>query len=119
VTGLAGHAFGSWRSRETRFMWLKDFLPNDVKNIRIMTYGYDSRIVGSEQSGARMSDYRRNFIEQLETSRTSAKVCKDLFVRGSKFFADTTDLYQNRPIIFLGHSLGGILILQVSVCIAL
>jgi len=43
-----------------------------------MTYGYDSSIVGPEQSDARMIDYRRNFIEQLETSRTSAKVCKSL-----------------------------------------
>jgi len=100
-------------------MWLKDFLPKDVKNIRIMTYGYDCTIVGSEQSDARMTDYRRNFIEQLETSRTSAKVVRIYLFMDGKMFADTVDAYQNRPIVFLGHGLGGILILQVSICIVL
>jgi tartrate dehydratase beta subunit/fumarate hydratase class I family protein len=74
VTGLAGHAFGSWRNRETRLMWLKDFLPQDIKNTRIMTYGYDSRLLGPETTSMRMSDYRGNFIEQLQNSRRSAKV---------------------------------------------
>lgn len=80
-------------------MWLKDFLPKDVKNIRIMTYGYDSSIVGSDQSDARMTDYRRNFIEQLENSRTSAEVCKDLIILivclsvDRNMFADTADAY--------------------------
>jgi hypothetical protein len=58
-------------------MWLKDFLPNNVEHIRIMTYGYDCSIIDSEKSGTRMTDLRRNFIEQLEISRTSAKVCRD------------------------------------------
>jgi hypothetical protein len=78
VTGLAGHAFGSWRSRETHKMWLKDFLPKDVKNVRIMTYGYDSRLVELKKSEPRLTDYRRNFIQQLENSRSSAKVCRCL-----------------------------------------
>ncbi|KAF8242573.1 hypothetical protein K440DRAFT_481581, partial [Wilcoxina mikolae CBS 423.85] len=95
VTGLAGHAFGSWRSRQTHRMWLKDFLPKDLKNIRIMTYGYDSRLAGAK-TNSRLIDYRRNFLQQLENARSSA---------------------ENRPIIFVGHSLGGILILQVSVCV--
>ncbi|KAF8536358.1 hypothetical protein BDD12DRAFT_290351 [Trichophaea hybrida] len=94
VTGLAGHAFGSWRNRDTHNMWLKDFLPEDVKYVRIMTYGYDSSIVGGEKSDSRLVDYRRNFIQQLENSRSTAK---------------------DRPVIFLGHSLGGILILQTLV----
>jgi hypothetical protein len=75
VTGLAGHAFGSWRSRETHKMWLKDFLPKDIGNIRIMTYGYDSSLIGPE-TNARLIDYRRNFIQQLKNSRSSAQVCR-------------------------------------------
>jgi hypothetical protein len=72
VTGLAEHAFGSWRSRETREMWLKNFLPYNFKNIRNMTYGYDSSLVGGGDT--RLSDCRRNFIEQFENCRTSAEV---------------------------------------------
>jgi len=58
-------------------MWLQDFLPKDFKNVRIMAYGYNSSIIGPERSETRMIDYRRNFIEQLETSRKLAKVYKD------------------------------------------
>ncbi|KAF8539827.1 hypothetical protein BDD12DRAFT_909826 [Trichophaea hybrida] len=96
VTGLAGHAFGSWRNRETHQMWLKDLLPYDVKNIRIMTYGYDSRLDGHEGSAEiRLLDFQRHFIEQLQNARNS--------------------IPNNRPIIFIGHSLGGILILQALI----
>jgi len=56
-------------------MWLKDFLPNDVKNVRIMTYGYDSSLIQGANNDTRLLDYKRNFIEQLENSRSSAKVC--------------------------------------------
>jgi hypothetical protein len=31
VTGLAGDAYGSWKRRESQRMWLKDFLPRDLK----------------------------------------------------------------------------------------
>jgi len=74
VTGLAGHAFGCWRSRDTYKMWLKDFLPADVNNVRIMTYGYDSSLIRGTKSGTRLIDHRRNFIQQLENSRSKAKV---------------------------------------------
>ncbi|KAI5853549.1 hypothetical protein BZA05DRAFT_336614, partial [Tricharina praecox] len=93
VTGLAGHAFGSWRSRETHQMWLKDFLPQDIINIRIMTYGYDSRLAGQPTSSMKICDYKSHFLQQLKNFRPNA---------------------EHRPIIFLGHSLGGILILQAN-----
>ncbi|KAF8252057.1 hypothetical protein K440DRAFT_18990 [Wilcoxina mikolae CBS 423.85] len=95
VTGLAGHAFGSWRSRETQQMWLKDFLPHDVKNVRIMSYGYDSTLVGHSRAETRLLDYQRLFIQELECARTVVP--------------------KTRPLIFIGHSLGGILILQTLI----
>ncbi|KAF8534691.1 hypothetical protein BDD12DRAFT_755570, partial [Trichophaea hybrida] len=94
VTGLAGHAYGSWRNRETHQMWLKDLLPYDVQNIRIMSYGYDSSL-GHRKAENRLLDYQRLFIQDIENSRTSVK--------------------KTRPIIFIGHSLGGILILQTLI----
>ncbi|KAF8536884.1 hypothetical protein BDD12DRAFT_982516 [Trichophaea hybrida] len=95
VTGLAGHSFGSWRHLQTYRMWLKDFLPKDIKFTRIMSYGYDSRLLeGSDTNTETLQDYRRNFLEHLENSRVSAK---------------------DRPIILLGHSLGGILVLQALI----
>ncbi len=75
VSGLAGHAFGSWRNRERGRMWLQDFLPNDVKGIRIMTYGYNTELVGSNTGGAsRLLEHRRVLIEELGIARSSAEV---------------------------------------------
>jgi hypothetical protein len=74
VTGLAGHAYGSWRSRETHQMWLKDFLPDEVQKIRILSYGYDSSLVGGKTGGSRLLDYQRHFIQQLENARSSVQV---------------------------------------------
>jgi hypothetical protein len=74
VTGLEGHAFGSWRSPETHLMWLQDFLPKDVKNVRIMAYGCNRSLrYGEGDMG--LSINTGNFIEQLENSGCLAEVC--------------------------------------------
>jgi len=94
VTGLGGHAFESWRNRESNRMWLQDFLPNNIKGIRIMTYGYNTELTGANPG--RILDHRRDLIQQIESARISPEE-------------------RNRPIIFLGHSLGCILILQALI----
>ncbi|KAF8248450.1 hypothetical protein K440DRAFT_254380 [Wilcoxina mikolae CBS 423.85] len=91
VTGLAGHAFGSWRHRETRQMWLKDFVPQEVKGVRIMTFGYNSKLIGNTVDN-QFLDYRSRFVQMLLSARRT-----------------TTE---KRRIIFVGHSVGCTLILQ-------
>jgi len=79
ITGLGGHAFGSWRSRASatrpidRPMWLHDFLPEHFPDSRIMTYGYDSSL--RNPNGANLTDYRRNFAECLRNARRDCPVC--------------------------------------------
>jgi hypothetical protein len=73
VTGLAGHAYGSWKSRESGQMWLQDFLPIRFPEVRVMSFGYDSRIEASKGT-ARMLDYARFFVEQLRNARSSEEV---------------------------------------------
>jgi hypothetical protein len=58
-------------------MWLKDLLPRDVKGIRIMSYGYNTNLVGYTVDDVFL-DYRRDFIHMLVNSRSSAEVCKPL-----------------------------------------
>jgi hypothetical protein len=54
-------------------MWLKDFLPQDIPNIRIMTYGYNSELSNkTDKSG--MLDYRKALAQQLEVARDSKEV---------------------------------------------
>ena len=69
VTGLAGHAFESWRNRESNRMWLQEFLPNNIKGIRIMTYGYNT-----EANTGRILDHRRDLVQQIQSARGSQEV---------------------------------------------
>ncbi|TGZ77414.1 hypothetical protein EX30DRAFT_297530, partial [Ascodesmis nigricans] len=90
VTGLAGHALGSWRSSDRHTVWLRDFLPRDIPTCRILTFGYESTVQHSV-SVNRFQHYGKQLLERLREVR------------------DHDDV-RDRPIIFVGHSLGGILI---------
>jgi hypothetical protein len=58
-------------------MWLRDFLPRDVKGIRIMSYGYNTNLVGHTVDD-QFLDYRKQFIHMLRNSRNSAEVRRPL-----------------------------------------
>jgi hypothetical protein len=47
ISGLGGHAFGSFKERGRSYMWLRDSLPNDLPRTRILVYGYDTRLEDS------------------------------------------------------------------------
>lgn len=72
VTGLGGHAFGSWRCHESRKLWLKDFLPKEVDgSMRVMTFGYDSSLTGSRTSKIDVGVYAKDLVEELCKARAS------------------------------------------------
>jgi len=95
-------------------MWLKDMLPNDIPNIRIMIYGYDNGLAGHNKADNTLLVYQRLFIQDIENARVSVKV--GIVSIGDVVLHILMMSYKKtRPIIFIGHSLGGILILQVRV----
>lgn len=94
VTGLAGHAFGSWSSSSQQ-MWLRDFLPRDIPDVAIYTYGYDSRLQYALSRNI-ISDHARRFVDRLAYLRS-------------------TTAGPPRPLILVGHSLGG-LIIKKALC---
>jgi len=59
VPGLASHAIGSWRSKTNNIVWLRDYLPVDVPNVRVLLYGYDTSLVRDD------SKYSKDSIETL------------------------------------------------------
>ncbi|KAL5589388.1 hypothetical protein FOVSG1_011255 [Fusarium oxysporum f. sp. vasinfectum] len=88
VCGLGGHALGSFKEKSGRFVWLRDALPSDIPNARVLTYGYNSQLVGSE-SFQSLTDLGRTLQVDLEGIH---------------------DPNQARSILFIGHSLGGLVI---------
>jgi hypothetical protein len=47
VHGLGGHPMRTWTHASTGKLWLQDFLPLAIPNARIMTFGYDAKVVNS------------------------------------------------------------------------
>ncbi|PVF91068.1 hypothetical protein CPB86DRAFT_878704, partial [Serendipita vermifera] len=91
IHGLGGHRERSWTAANGK-MWLQDFLPDDIPNARILTYGHGadthSRTYMPTQ---RLLHFAEGFVEDLLRARRS-------------------DPESKRPIIFLAHSLGGIIL---------
>ncbi|KAJ0131001.1 hypothetical protein HZ326_25897 [Fusarium oxysporum f. sp. albedinis] len=95
ISGLGGHAFGSFKQRQGSFMWLRDALPLDVPNARILIYGYDTRLIQSS-SFQNLTDLGRALQDDLKGIRESGDF---------------------RPVIFIGHSLGGLIVKEVGTTI--
>jgi hypothetical protein len=91
ISGLASHPFGSWKQRDNiaTFMWLRDGLPQDIPQIRVITYGYDTCLFASK-SVQGIDDLARSMIKKLEAIRRLGR--------------------HRKPIIFIAHSLGGIVL---------
>ena len=92
VHGLQGDAIKTWEHTNGK-MWLRDFLSPELPFARIMTFGYDSTVLLSK-SVADIEDKALELLNQLSLERTSLEP------------ADSN----GRPIVFIGHSLGGILV---------
>lgn len=72
ITGLDGHAYGSWRGKNRGRMWLRDFLSKDLPCCRMMTYGYNSKLL--MHGVDTIMDYSRGLIEELKKVRNTEEV---------------------------------------------
>ena len=78
-------------------MWLRDFLPRDLPIIRTIIYGYDTALLDSD-SFQTVDDIAISFIVKLRSIGQSSRSAK--------------------PLIFLAHSLGGIVLKRALVMLA-
>ncbi|KAF8246979.1 hypothetical protein K440DRAFT_661715 [Wilcoxina mikolae CBS 423.85] len=90
LTGLNGHAYGSWKSKSNLDrMWLRHFLSEDFPYCRTLTYGYNADL--RSKSRHLLVDYCRRFLTDIQDLRRIEEE-------------------QRRPLIFIGHSYGGLLV---------
>ncbi|KAK0736164.1 hypothetical protein B0T21DRAFT_332435 [Apiosordaria backusii] len=92
---ISAHAWDTWRIPEgpQGRLWLQEDLPRVVPDARIFLYEYDSKAV----FGKDRSTFIDKATELLETVRCER------------------DKKDTRPILFIGHSLGGLLIKQALI----
>ena len=72
ITGLDGHAYGSWSGGYPKRMWLRDFLSKDLPKCRVMTYGYNSKL--STPGLHTIADFGRGLRKELLRARRSDQV---------------------------------------------
>ncbi|KAK2020925.1 hypothetical protein LX32DRAFT_605626 [Colletotrichum zoysiae] len=91
----ADHAWDTWRtpSGPAGRLWLRDDLPQHIPNSRIFLYQYNATAVYGRDR-ATFVDKANELLEGIRVEREDA---------------------ESRPILFLGHSMGGLLIKQALI----
>ncbi|KAF8529530.1 hypothetical protein BU17DRAFT_36370, partial [Hysterangium stoloniferum] len=94
IHGLDGHREDSFTA-DNGVLWLRDLLPETLFSARILTYGYDARTHGENRAQQTMYDVSVDFVAKLSAFRINTKT-------------------NDRPLIFIAHSFGGIILKNVS-----
>ncbi|KAI1174481.1 hypothetical protein F4777DRAFT_553758 [Nemania sp. FL0916] len=91
VHGLNGHREKTWTTADG-VNWLRDLLPKDLRGIRVLTWGYDANTHDAKRVSCQyLYDHALELVADLTRKRTLTQSI-------------------NRPIIFIAHSLGGIVV---------
>lgn len=98
--GLNGGPIKTWTTNKTEKFWLadKEMLPKNISNARILSFGYDASVTAF--FGRTSSD---TILQHAHT--LVAELVADRQLEGA----------MNRPIIFVCHSLGGIVVKRVTI----
>ncbi|KAH8646248.1 hypothetical protein BX600DRAFT_444054 [Xylariales sp. PMI_506] len=95
VHGIAEDSIGAWKDPTTKYNWLRDFLPQHLQVARILTYGYDGTTSSflANDAEEQLEGMAATLVQEFHGERASVKATR-------------------RPIIFICHGLGGLLVKQ-------
>ena len=68
VHGLNGDPKNTWIDKKTSAFWLKDFLPLDLPNARVMTFGYNADAAFGN-TAADIMDHVKSLLSSLVDKR--------------------------------------------------
>lgn len=112
--GLNGHRDKTWTA-DNGIHWLRDLLPDDIPRARIFCWGYDANThSGSQVSYMYIYDHALELISELCRKRKLSNVGDIRNHQHSDGYADEKQSME-RPIIFVAHSLGGIVVKNVGI----
>jgi predicted alpha/beta-fold hydrolase len=95
VHGLNGHRENTWTSEGGK-LWLRDFLPSKISNVRIYSWGYDANTHSGDRVNTQyIYDIAKTLVSDLSLARQLTNT-------------------EQRPIIFVAHSLGGLVVKSVG-----
>ncbi|KAH9243391.1 hypothetical protein K456DRAFT_1767636 [Colletotrichum gloeosporioides 23] len=92
IHGLNGHYLKTWTDEKTGTNWLKSFIPQIVPVARVMSFWYNSMV-------------------QFSKSTSDIDVFSDQLLEGLLAERESIE-EQDRPLIFICHSLGGLVFKQ-------
>ncbi|KAI0439883.1 hypothetical protein F4803DRAFT_529566 [Xylaria telfairii] len=91
VHGLNGHREKTWTAANS-VHWLRDLLPKDLPGVRVLSWGYDANTHSSDRASCQyLYDHALELVSDLTRKRK------------------LTQSFE-RPIIFVAHSLGGLVV---------
>ncbi|EQB51678.1 hypothetical protein CGLO_08762 [Colletotrichum gloeosporioides Cg-14] len=102
VSEFGSHSFESWKDGGGQFMWLVDDDTAFPPNVRVLLYGYNASLRGTESS-QNLTD----FGDQLAIS-----------LRSVRPLSNTPTQSKAQPIAFIAHGLGGLVVKEAIYSLA-
>lgn len=98
VHGILEDSLHTWTDPKSNILWLRDFLSNDLANIRVLAYQYKPAALTSPGEGT-----TDRILAQAQTLVAELNADREL------------DNASRRPIIFVCHGIGGLLVKRALV----
>ena len=115
VYGLGGSIQTTWLHEKSKVHWPKAFIAQDLSNFRVFAFGYDADVVNTwnPASKSRITNHAQDLLDALAGERyLSETVSYNERQNDNKCLKNKIFEQNERMIIFIGHSLGGLVIQQ-------